>query len=111
MRELRQSRARFARCARERVMRNPLPRIVDLSSPFLLLLLVLTLALGACESGAGKGHTPTGTPTDPVEVCERHGLVCHFKNAQLGVCVAAQSDAAKAKCKGRFPCLICAPQH
>jgi hypothetical protein len=74
-------------------------------------LLAGALAFGACESGQSKASEPTGTPTDPVEVCERHGLVCRYNNAQLGVCVEAQTAEAVAKCEGRFPCLFCAPQH
>lgn len=75
------------------------------------LLAAIPCVIMSCESGPAKQHKPTGTPTDPVPLCERHGQVCRLDKSQLGVCVAAQSPEAKEKCEGRFPCLLCAPQH
>jgi hypothetical protein len=66
------------------------------------------LVLGACGEGAPR--TPTGTPTDPVEVCTRVGDVCRIDGARLGVCEARRQSAAEGRCEGEG-CFACAPQH
>lgn len=66
------------------------------------------LLSAACSSS--KGRKPEGTPTDPVEVCERVADVCLLEKAgaKLGVCVEAPSPEP---CKGRVPCFTCMSQH
>ena len=76
----------------------------------LLLALVAVIAFG-CEAKSGdKPSKPTGTPTDPVDVCERLADVCRYKGSQLGVCITPGEGKA-ASCEGRTPCYVCAPQH
>ena len=69
--------------------------------------LLLLLSAGCSSS---KGRKPEGTPTDPVEVCERVADVCLLEGAgaKLGVCVEAPSPEP---CKGRVPCFTCMAQH
>jgi hypothetical protein len=64
------------------------------------------LLLAGCSSA--KERKPEGTPTDPVEVCERVADVCRLEGAKLGVCVTALSPEP---CKGRVPCFTCMSQH
>jgi len=64
--------------------------------------------LGCSGSGASEQAKPTGTPTDPVEVCERVADVCRLDGAKLGVCVEGRGDT---DCEGRRPCFVCADQH
>jgi hypothetical protein len=61
--------------------------------------LALVLALAGC--GPSAPHKPTGTPTDPVEKCERAVDVCKYDGSQLGVCGKAMSGSGFA----------CVPQH
>ena len=64
----------------------------------------------ACDRGdTDKAPKPTGTPTDPVEVCERVADVCRLDGAKLGVCVEATPGAAA--CQGKSPCFVCQSQH
>lgn len=75
--------------------------------PRLVAFLVMAL-LGCSGSGSTEQAKPTGTPTDPVEVCERVADVCRLDGAKLGVCVEGQPDT---DCEGRRPCFLCADQH
>jgi hypothetical protein len=77
-------------------------------SAALALSVTLALALAAC--GEGIEREPTGTPTDPVEVCTRVGDVCRIDGARLGVCEARRQSAAEGRCEGEG-CFACAPQH
>ena len=68
------------------------------------------LVLG-CSSGGSSGaddgeREPAGTPTDPVEVCERAGDVCKMDDARLGVCVEAPGSAC-----AEDICYRCQSQH
>lgn len=45
--------------------------------------IVALLAAAACGPDTDK---PAGTPTDPVEVCERAAEVCRLDDSRLGVC-------------------------
>jgi hypothetical protein len=65
--------------------------------------ILLALALAGCSSS--KGKKPEGTPTDPVEVCEKLADVCRLDGAKLGVCIEAP------KCEGPAPCFTCVSQH
>lgn len=63
--------------------------------------------VAACSSGSGReNHKPAGTPTDPVDVCERVGDVCRIDDSRLGVCVTKPSSACN-----EAPCYACQPQH
>lgn len=76
--------------------------------------LLLALLLGiACTSRSPDAQPakPAGTPTDPVEVCERLADVCRLDGAKLGVCTAPGPGPAPAACKGREPCFLCSSQH
>jgi len=73
--------------------------------------LSLLVALVACSSSGSPDRKPAGTPSDPVEVCERLGDVCKLDGSRLGVCNAAPAGAAPAACAGRTPCFICTSQH
>ena len=44
------------------------------------------LLVAACGPDNSEPRKPSGTPTDPVEVCERVGDVCRIDKAKLGVC-------------------------
>ena len=69
--------------------------------------LLSTVACAPAEAPPG-GKKPTGTPTDPVAVCERVADVCRLDGARLGVCTPASSPAA---CQGVEPCFVCMSQH
>jgi hypothetical protein len=59
------------------------------------------VASGLAVWGCGPdSHKPSGTTSDPVEVCEEIAQVCRFDRAKLGVCIQ-QSE-------GR---LACTSQH
>jgi hypothetical protein len=64
-----------------------------------LALCLASMILMGCPPSEQQNKTPAGTPTDPVEVCERAVDVCRYKGSQLGVCT--QNDDG----------LICMPQH
>ena len=51
---------------------------------------VLCLSLLVACGPAGK---PTGTTSDPVEVCERVADVCRIDKAKLGVCTQPRSGS------------------
>lgn len=55
------------------------------------------LLLIAC----GPPGKPTGSTSDPVEVCERVADVCRIDKAKLGVCTQPRSGSG----------FICASQH
>jgi hypothetical protein len=78
-----------------------------------LLLLLMLAPLGACSSSksSSAGHTPAGTPDDPVDVCTRAADVCRLDSARLGVCNQAPPDTHPAACAGRSPCYTCMSQH
>ena len=67
--------------------------------------------LVGCESDSGEKQKPTGSPTDPVVDCEKHGQVCRIDSSRLGVCIEPKEPKRTELCQGRFPCLYCAPQH
>ena len=50
--------------------------------------------------GPSGNSKPTGTTSDPVEVCERVADVCRINKAKLGVCT-----------QGRGSGLVCTSQH
>lgn len=61
----------------------------------------MMLAVGLALTGCGPDSTkPTGTTSDPVEVCEDLAQVCRFDGAKLGVCTR-QTDNT----------LTCVSQH
>ncbi|MBK9034714.1 MAG: hypothetical protein IPL61_26190 [Myxococcales bacterium] len=62
-------------------------------------LLIGLVGVAAC--GPGSSAKPTGTPTDPVAVCERVADVCRLDGNRLGVCVHRPGSAG----------LACASQH
>jgi hypothetical protein len=59
------------------------------------------LLLVACGPGGNSNSKPTGTISDPVEVCERVADVCKIDGAKLGVCTQRRSGSG----------LACASQH
>ena len=63
-------------------------------SRWLCLMLVV-----AC--GPSRDSKPTGTTSDPVEVCERIADVCRIDKAKLGVCEQQRGGSG----------LVCASQH
>ncbi len=66
----------------------------------------------ACTSRGDTSKSPAGTPTDPVDTCERLADVCRVNNSsQLGVCTAPPAEKHATLCGDRKPCFICAPQH
>jgi hypothetical protein len=67
--------------------------------PRCLGLLVIIVAV-ACGPGGGSSK-PTGTMSDPVEVCERVADVCRIDKAKLGVCTQARGGSG----------FVCASQH
>jgi hypothetical protein len=69
------------------------------------------LAVAACNPSGSSERKPTGTPGDPVDVCERLADVCRLDSSRLGVCIAPPPGNPPASCEGRDPCFICAPQH
>lgn len=64
----------------------------------LALVLGLFAVLGCSRDGTRE---PKGTPTDPVEVCERVADVCRIDGAKLGVCTTTGSGTE----------LVCMSQH
>lgn len=76
----------------------------------LVLALGVLVALG-CSGETTSNRSPAGTPTDPVEVCERLADVCRLETSKLGVCTQPMPGTEPASCAGRKVCLICAPQH
>lgn len=76
-----------------------------------LLIVMIGLLTASCESGSDEKQKPTGTPTDPVMECEKHGQVCRIDSSRLGVCITPTEEKRQAICEGRFPCLQCMPQH
>ncbi len=74
--------------------------------------LALCLAFLGCETSKKDSNSkPAGTPTDPVEVCERLTDVCRYQGSQLGVCIEPMPDKRPASCEGKAKCLVCTPQH
>jgi hypothetical protein len=75
------------------------------------MLMMTAVALGCSPSGSGgKERQPAGTPTDPVELCERLADVCRLDGSRLGVCIEVVGAAAD-RCAGQTPCLACVSQH
>jgi hypothetical protein len=74
------------------------------------LTLTLCLLITACAN-SGDPPKPTGTPTDPVETCERITDVCRLDGAKLGVCVKSEASPPPPSCEGKTPCLVCMSQH
>ncbi|ACY13805.1 hypothetical protein Hoch_1244 [Haliangium ochraceum DSM 14365] len=66
-----------------------------------VLFLSLALAAGCGPGSQDSDAKPTGTPTDPVEVCERLADVCRIDDSRLGVCTATSSGEG----------FLCASQH
>lgn len=66
-------------------------------SRVLCLSLLLLVACGESK----KSGKPAGTPTDPVEICERVADVCRIDKAKLGVCTPKRDGSGFA----------CASQH
>ena len=58
----------------------------------------LALVTGCPGKSTGDRGEPAGTPTDPVEVCERAADVCRLDDSRLGVCTARTSGAAGFVC-------------
>ena len=85
-------------------LRNPL-RAHYLS---IAALAVLTMS---CAKGTEESDKPSGTPTDPVTKCERHGQVCKMDSSRLGVCIEPREEVREKVCQGTFPCLQCVSQH
>jgi hypothetical protein len=73
--------------------------------------LLSILALAACRSEPGGQRKPAGTPTDPVEVCEKMGDVCRLDGARLGVCTQPPAGSRPVDCAERDPCYLCTSQH
>jgi hypothetical protein len=79
-------------------------------------LLAVAMA-GACTSPSGsppqesKERKPTGSPTDPVDRCERVADVCRLDESRLGVCIAPPAGSRPPACAGRTPCFLCVSQH
>jgi hypothetical protein len=68
----------------------------------------LLLALAGCPPEGDPGaRRPAGTPTDPVDACERMGQVCRIDRARLGVC----TDGPPGSCPDGASCLRCVSQH
>lgn len=75
-------------------------------------ILAAALAVTAACSSSGSGDDkPAGTPTDPVETCERIADVCRFDGPKLGVCIEAPPDKRPPRCSANEPCYVCQPQH
>ena len=74
--------------------------------------LVIAVAMAAACGPSGQTNSkPTGTPTDPVLVCERIADVCRLDDSRLGVCIQPPAGPPPESCAGRSPCFICTPQH
>lgn len=65
----------------------------------------------ACSSSGSSDRKPAGTPSDPVDVCERMGDVCKLDASRLGVCNDPPAGTTPAACAAREPCFICVSQH
>jgi hypothetical protein len=76
-----------------------------------VLAIVLTMAAACGRSDPASNRKPAGTPTEPVEVCERVADVCRLDESRLGVCIQPPAGPPPEACAGRSPCFICAPQH
>lgn len=64
-------------------------------------LLLVSMILTGCPPSTDDSKTqPAGTPTDPVEVCERAADVCRHEGSKLGVCTQRDDGS-----------LYCMPQH
>jgi hypothetical protein len=74
------------------------------------LVLALAAAIG-CSSSGSTDRKPGGTPSDPVDVCERLGDVCKLDTSRLGVCNQPPAGSPPTVCAGREPCFICVSQH
>jgi hypothetical protein len=57
------------------------------------------ILVAAC--GSSSTAKPTGTTSDPVEVCEKVADVCRLSGPKLGVCAPAKSGSG----------FTCASQH
>jgi hypothetical protein len=55
----------------------------------------------AAACGSSPTAKPSGTTSDPVELCEKVADVCRLDGAKLGVCVHAKSGSG----------FTCASQH
>lgn len=53
--------------------------------------IVALLAAAACGPDTSAPAKPAGTPTDPVDVCERAADVCRLDDSRLGVCTPDKS--------------------
>ncbi|HKE16076.1 MAG TPA: hypothetical protein VKB80_14470 [Kofleriaceae bacterium] len=74
--------------------------------------LAMAVAMAAACGPSGQASSkPTGTPTDPVLVCERVADVCRLDDSRLGVCIQPPAGPPPEACAGRSPCFICTPQH
>lgn len=62
---------------------------------------LLLVVVAACESSDEPKAKPTGTLSDPVEVCEKVADVCRIDKAKLGVCTQKRDGSG----------LVCASQH
>ena len=76
----------------------------------LAIAVALAAACSSSETQSAK-RKPTGTPTDPVLVCERVADVCRLDESRLGVCIEPPAGTAPESCAGRTPCLLCVSQH
>ncbi len=72
---------------------------------------VALLAACSSSSDSSEQRKPTGTPTDPVLVCERVADVCRLDGSRLGVCVEPAAGTTPEECAGRSPCFTCMSQH
>lgn len=72
--------------------------------------LAALFVVAACSKSSSE-REPAGTPTDPVETCERLADVCRYDGAKLGVCIEAPADRRPERCEPGAPCFVCAPQH
>ena len=73
---------------------------------------ILAVLVACSSESAPRGESkPAGTPTDPVEVCEKMGDVCRLDGARLGVCTQPPAGSRPAACAERDPCYLCTSQH
>jgi hypothetical protein len=73
--------------------------------------IVAMLVACSSETAPRSKSKPAGTPTDPVEVCEKMGDVCRLDGARLGVCTQPPPDSRPTACAERNPCYLCTSQH
>ena len=71
----------------------------------------LISVLACSNKSSSTRKKPAGTPTDPVEICERVADVCRVSGPKLGVCVEPPPGPPPPACADRSPCYLCAPQH